>query len=156
MSTPDRATSGMTEATTADATTAHATTAHAAPPHAAPPVGSATSSNPGAGTARPEPDKDATPEEIEADIERTRHEVGETVEALSRKLDVKSRARHQVDETKERVAERVEEAQHQVHEYSERARERLTDERGKPNRDGWIALAAAAAVVVLLIRSARR
>ena len=47
-------------------------------------------------------------EQIEADIERTREQLGETVDALSRKLDVKSRLREQAQHGRER-------AMHQLH-----------------------------------------
>lgn len=52
-------------------------------------------------------DADRTPEEIEAEIERTREELGETVEALAAKTDVKARAKEKVDETKERLGEKL-------------------------------------------------
>ncbi len=41
----------------------------------------------------PPPGPDATPEELIADIEATRAELGDTVEALSQKFDVKAQAR---------------------------------------------------------------
>jgi hypothetical protein len=45
-----------------------------------------------------------TPEEIRREIERTRRELGDTVEALSHKADVKEQARQKKDELQERVA----------------------------------------------------
>ncbi|MGV0797517.1 DUF3618 domain-containing protein, partial [Mycolicibacterium elephantis] len=42
-------------------------------------------------SARPEPGPSAGIEDIEADIEQTRAELGQTVQALSSKLDVKER-----------------------------------------------------------------
>lgn len=63
---------------------------------------------------RPEPGPDAGMEDIEADIEATRRELGETVEALSAKLDVKQQAKDKVDETKHRVVEKAHTAQHVV------------------------------------------
>lgn len=63
---------------------------------------------------RPEPGPDAGVDDIEADIEATRHELGETVEALSAKLDVKQQARGKVDQTKQRVADNAHTAQHLV------------------------------------------
>ena len=53
----------------------------------------------------PEPGPDAGLDDIQADIERTRKELGDTVGALSAKLDVKGRAKDKVEETKERVTE---------------------------------------------------
>jgi hypothetical protein len=44
-----------------------------------------------------------TPEEIRADIERTRGQVGDTVEALAAKTDVKARVQDRVEELKEKV-----------------------------------------------------
>ncbi len=46
-------------------------------------------------------------EEIQADIEQTRSELGDTVEALAAKTDVKARAHDKVDEAKARVNETV-------------------------------------------------
>ena len=54
---------------------------------------------------RPEPGPDAGVDDIQADIERTRKELGETVGALSDKLDVKQRAKDKAAKTKERVVE---------------------------------------------------
>ena len=55
----------------------------------------------------PEPGPDAGVDDIQADIERTRKELGETVGALSAKLDVKERTKQKATETKERVVETV-------------------------------------------------
>ena len=44
-----------------------------------------------------------TPEELRREIERTRRELGDTVEALSQKADVKEQARQKKDELQERV-----------------------------------------------------
>jgi hypothetical protein len=55
----------------------------------------------------PEPGPDAGLDDIEADIERTRKDLGETVGALSAKLDVKERAKDKAAETKERVVEKT-------------------------------------------------
>jgi cobalamin biosynthesis Mg chelatase CobN len=53
----------------------------------------------------PEPGPDAGVEDIQADIERTRTQLGETVGALSAKLDVKERTKQKATETKERVVD---------------------------------------------------
>ena len=44
-----------------------------------------------------------TPEQIRAEIERTRRELGDTVDALSHKANVKEQARIKKDEVQERV-----------------------------------------------------
>lgn len=49
----------------------------------------------------PEPAKGATPEEIERDIERTREQLGQTVDALAAKADVKTRAQRRFAELRE-------------------------------------------------------
>jgi Protein of unknown function (DUF3618) len=48
-----------------------------------------------------------SPEEIEADIERTRRDLGDTVAAVAEKADVKTQAKLKVDEAKARVKEKV-------------------------------------------------
>src|SRR5215212_4434485 len=55
----------------------------------------------------PEPGPDADKKAIQADIDQTRNQLAETVEALSHKLDVKEQARHKVDDTKARVGEKA-------------------------------------------------
>ena len=45
-----------------------------------------------------------TPEELRREIERTRRELGETVEALSHKANVKEQARLKKEEVQERVS----------------------------------------------------
>ncbi|AFM15102.1 Protein of unknown function (DUF3618) [Mycolicibacterium chubuense NBB4] len=55
---------------------------------------------------RPEPGPDAGLDELQADIEQTRNELGDTVSALSDKFDVKSRAQQKVTDTRHAVAER--------------------------------------------------
>ncbi|HWE08468.1 MAG TPA: DUF3618 domain-containing protein [Solirubrobacteraceae bacterium] len=46
-----------------------------------------------------------TPERIRAEIEHTREQLGETVEALAEKTDVKAQARERIETVKEAVAE---------------------------------------------------
>ncbi|MGV0834660.1 DUF3618 domain-containing protein [Mycolicibacterium thermoresistibile] len=64
------------------------------------------------GPNRPEPGPDAGVADLEADIETTRKELGETVQALSDKLDVKERARVKVAETREQAVHRAQEISH--------------------------------------------
>ena len=61
----------------------------------------------GPNQARPEPGPDAGIDDIQGDIEQTRHELGQTVEALQAKLDVKERTKEKVADTKERVVDRA-------------------------------------------------
>lgn len=55
---------------------------------------------------QPEPGPDAGIAELQADIEQTRGELGETVGALSDKLDVKARTHHAVADAKEHAKAR--------------------------------------------------
>jgi ElaB/YqjD/DUF883 family membrane-anchored ribosome-binding protein len=91
---------------------------------------------------RPEPGPDAGVDDIESDIEATRQELGETVEALQAKLDVKQQARDKVDATKQRVADKAHTAQLAVTE--------------NPQKSMPVAAAVAAVVVVIGIIVWRR
>jgi Protein of unknown function (DUF3618) len=48
------------------------------------------------------------PEQIQSEIEQTREQLGDTVEALARKTDVKAQAKHKLEETKASVSEKTE------------------------------------------------
>ena len=61
---------------------------------------------------RPEPGPDAGIDDITADIEQTRRELGETVQALSAKLDVKERTKQKAEETKQRVLDKADTLRH--------------------------------------------
>lgn len=55
----------------------------------------------------PEPAKDATADELEADIAATRQQLGETIDALESKLDVSAQAKRKVEQTKTQLTDRV-------------------------------------------------
>jgi hypothetical protein len=55
-----------------------------------------------------------TPEQIEADIERTRREMGDTVAAVAEKADVKAQAKNKVEETRARITEKKDEVLHRT------------------------------------------
>ena len=74
-------------------------------------------------SAAPEQSDDKTPEEIRADIEQTREELGDTVEALTAKTDVKAQA-------KGRIAHVKETAQQKKDEFAARARQATPDSAG--------------------------
>ena len=76
----------------------------------------------------------STPEEIQADIERQREQLAQTVDDLGHKLDVKA-------QTRERVAD---------------AKDRATTEEGKPRPEVLGAAAAVVAGLVVLIWLRRR
>ena len=54
------------------------------------------------------------PEELRREIEETRTELGDTVEALSHKADVKARAGEKIDERKQAVTAKAEELKEKV------------------------------------------
>lgn len=110
------------------------------------PVQPAGTSVPASSTGVPEPGQDASAEEIEADIEHTRQELGDTVEALAEKLDVKAQTRQQVDEVKERAADQIDDVRRQARGYVTRAKYTVIDEEGKPQ--AWVGLAVTAAAVI--------
>lgn len=64
-----------------------------------------TTENPAAGAA-PE-NEPQSPEQIRAEIERTQQELGDTVEALARKTDVKAQASARIDAAKDSIQETV-------------------------------------------------
>ena len=55
-----------------------------------------------------------SPEEIRADIDKTREEVGDTVEALTAKTDVKAQARGRIEEIKAKAKSSTPESGQQV------------------------------------------
>ena len=55
-----------------------------------------------------------SPEEIRADIDETRRELGDTVEALAEKTDVKARAHERFEEVKAKTPDSAQEAMAKV------------------------------------------
>jgi ElaB/YqjD/DUF883 family membrane-anchored ribosome-binding protein len=56
------------------------------------------------------PEEERTAEQIQADIEKTREDLGETAEALAAKADVKGQAKAKVEEVKSSAREKTDEA----------------------------------------------
>jgi uncharacterized protein DUF3618 len=81
----------------------------------------------GPNDARPEPGPDAGIDDIQADIEHTRKELGETVGALSAKLDVKERTKEKVADTKEAVVDKAQTLRHTATEKADTLRHTATD-----------------------------
>ena len=61
---------------------------------------------------RPEPGPDADIDDLQTDIEQTRKDLGETVEALTAKMDVKQRTKDKAADTKEAVLDKAHAVQH--------------------------------------------
>jgi uncharacterized protein (DUF3084 family) len=92
--------------------------------------------------SHPEPGPDASIDDIRADIENTREELGETVEALSAKLDVKERTKQKALETKDRIGEKTRETKQRVVQATQRMR---SGDSGKPVAS-VVAIAVATAI----------
>jgi hypothetical protein len=103
--------------------------------------------NPGTGSDTDKP----APDEIQADIEETRAELGETIEALTAKLDVKTRAKHKLDGTKDQVMAQLVEVKGKAVDLSVRAKAGATDEAGRPTPEAMVVAVAAGAVVAALV-----
>ncbi|HEX4307547.1 MAG TPA: DUF3618 domain-containing protein [Solirubrobacterales bacterium] len=58
--------------------------------------------------AAPKTDEEKSPAEIRAEIDRTREELGDTVEALAEKTDVKAQAKAKVEDVKAQAKAKVE------------------------------------------------
>jgi hypothetical protein len=111
----------------------------------------------------PEPGPDASIDDIQADIERTREELGETVGALSAKADIKGRAQEKATHAKEAVTEQAAHTKDVIAEKAaaaqSTARERLTYDSDSVRSSALIAASAAVAAVVtigLVVRRRRR
>jgi Protein of unknown function (DUF3618) len=108
----------------------------------------------------PEPGPGAGIDDIQTDIEQTRKELGETVEALSAKADVKARVKQKASDTKDRITEKAYEGRDAVggkaHAAQSTARHALTDGTGSVKRGVPIAALVAAAVVIGVVVWRRR
>ncbi|MBY0285783.1 MAG: DUF3618 domain-containing protein [Mycobacteriaceae bacterium] len=104
---------------------------------------------------RPEPGPDADIQDIEADAEQTRKELGETIEALADKLDVKGRAKDKASETKEHVVEKAAETKDQVVAKAEALRHTATDNPQRTVPMAAVVLIGALAVALVVWRRRR-
>jgi Protein of unknown function (DUF3618) len=84
-----------------------------------------TAEDPGTVTSSAPPPDD--PEALEADIRRTREQLGQTVEALTAKVDVKARAQEKAAEVSGRIKGKVAVVKDQVTGRAEQVRSELAD-----------------------------
>jgi ElaB/YqjD/DUF883 family membrane-anchored ribosome-binding protein len=108
------------------------------------------------------------PEEIRADIEQTREELGDTAAAVAEKADVKAQASAKVDEVKQQAAGKAQEAKDKAKEATDQAAAKakeIAPESAGPtiekaqrfvNEKPLVALGVALAAVVLLGRALSR
>jgi ElaB/YqjD/DUF883 family membrane-anchored ribosome-binding protein len=106
------------------------------------------------------PETTRGPEEIRADIEETREQLGDTVEALAEKADVKHQAKLKVGETKDRFSRKADQAKAKVSSASpDQARSAASDAASAARRKPLpfaVAGAFAAGVVIGLLVARRR
>ena len=79
----------------------------------------------------PEPGPGAGIEDLQADIERTRTQLGQTVEALSDKLDVKAQAKQKAADTRDRLASKTQEAKGRAADTTQTLRSKAAEVRSK-------------------------
>lgn len=82
------------------------------------------------------------PDQIQQQIEETRAELGDTVEALAEKADVKAQAKRKVRETKASVADKTEGMLGKAKEASPDSAGALASQAGETARDNPLPLAA--------------
>jgi ElaB/YqjD/DUF883 family membrane-anchored ribosome-binding protein len=99
-----------------------------------------------------------TPEQIEADIERTRREMGDTVAAVAEKADVKAQAKTKVEETRARLTEKKDEMLHRTRAAAPDSAGEGADKVAHAARENQRVLAIGGAVLVafLLGRASRK
>ena len=76
----------------------------------------------------PEGRRSNDPEQLREEIRATREELGETVEALAHKADLKARAQHRVDERKEQLRQRRQIAKAKATELGKKVRQTSPDQ----------------------------
>ena len=72
--------------------------------------------------ATPKQEAEKPPEEIRAAIDETREELGDTVEALAAKTDVKAQAKSKVDDVKAQAQAKADEAKAKAKELGDKAK----------------------------------
>jgi ABC-type uncharacterized transport system involved in gliding motility auxiliary subunit len=100
-------------------------------------------------TETPPPAKDASVEDIEADISATRERLAESVDALADKVNVKARAQQKADQTKQQAKEKLGQAKTKSQDLVGRVRQ--------TSRSVQLAVVSVPVLIILLIvRSVRR
>ena len=92
-----------------------------------------------------------SPEEIRADIAQTREEVGDTVEALAAKTDVKTQAREKVEEIKGNVRAKADQAKAKAQSTTPESARQSGEQLVTKVRENPIPVAFGAAVLVAFL-----
>ena len=89
-------------------------------------------------------------ERLQAEIEQTREQLGETVDALTAKLDVKSRTKARLNATKQQAGFKLDQGRAKAVGLTTSAREVATTDDGKPTAPVLVGVGVAAAALVLV------
>ncbi len=89
--------------------------------------------------------------ELQADIEQTREQLGETVDALTAKLDVKTRAKDRLATTKLQLKDQADATRAQAADLVRKGKAAATTDEGKPTPAAIGGSAGAAALVVAVV-----
>jgi len=97
-------------------------------------------------------------QQLREDIEYTRQDLGDTVDALAAKADVKSRARERARRARITAQQRMQTAQARTGEFREKARKTATDPENtaKMKKGGAAAAAGSVAITGLILARRRR
>jgi ElaB/YqjD/DUF883 family membrane-anchored ribosome-binding protein len=85
------------------------------------------------------------PEQLQREIEQTREQLGDTVEALAQKADVKAQAKRKIEQTKETVTDKKERLVGKAKEASPDSAATVATQASQTARENPLALAAAGA-----------
>ena len=98
------------------------------------------------------------PEKIQREIEQTREQLGDTVEALAQKADVKAQAKQKLEDTKASVSDKKEQLLAKAKETSPDGAASLASQASQKGRENPVPLAVAAAFAAgfLAARAFRR
>ena len=108
-------------------------------------------------TDQPDETTSKSVDEIQADLQQTREQMAETVDALTAKLDVKARAGDQLADTKERATQALHDSAEKAKHTLAQGRDAATDDAGNPTVEASaVAAAVVAAVVVVAVLLWRR
>ena len=92
-----------------------------------------------------------TPDEIRSDIDETRGDVGDTVEALAAKTDVKGQARDRIDEIKGNVRAKADQAKAKAQSTTPESAQQGSEQLVAKVRENPIPVAFGAAVLVAFL-----
>jgi ElaB/YqjD/DUF883 family membrane-anchored ribosome-binding protein len=103
------------------------------------------------GSQEPGPSADSgprDPEQIREEIEATRQELGDTIEAMAEKTDVKAQAHHKLEETKASISEKKDELLGKARQASPEGAVSAANQASQKARENPVPLLAIGAFVV--------